>query len=642
MTVVQLQDGTKVNFAKTPTPQEVDFAFQKIQAERARSAQTTEINTPAPETVVEKVADFTGGKKIAQGIGQAIANTEISKQLDETQKMQSDTMTNLINRIKEKKAKGEDPSRLQNALEILVEDVKSTGNDAETLLNQNHITGKQVLGDALQLATTIGTAGTYGAEAKTAETGALMAAKKTIPTAVETTAAKTGGFWAGLGKGALKGAATGSGVGAVQGVAQGLQDNQDINGIVESGLKGATTGLVTGGVVGGVVGGITGGIKGKQVNDAIIKAQEESGIRPTLDKTIIEKTKVNPEFGALVKEAQKQGYTEKDINFLSTVSEKDKPILKKMFDVTAKAQVDPRQTVRAADILGDNATGIVKQVESQNKEFGKAVDATAKGLKGKLVDASPVRDKALTLLESAGVTANEDGTPNWSKSIFSKTPELQARLMKSLSDLPAGQMDAYDLHNFKKSIDEVVEFGTNGEGFKGKAENILKGIRREADGVLDSNFPDYNAANTEFKNTRDVLDEVRDVVGTKVDFSSKASGQSFGQRFRSAFSNNTSRGRTLQLIETLQNVAKSRKLKGAEKNLLDQALYVNMLEDKFGSQASTGLASEVRKGVEAVKKGVEAFRDPIKGVGNLAVDLYEKGKGVSDTAKKDLLQKFLK
>ena len=45
------------------------------------------ITTPKPEepeqkTFMEKVASFTGGEKIAQGLGQALANKEISKSTD--------------------------------------------------------------------------------------------------------------------------------------------------------------------------------------------------------------------------------------------------------------------------------------------------------------------------------------------------------------------------------------------------------------------------------------------------------------------------------------------------------------------------------------------------------------------------------
>lgn len=640
--LVTFPDGTKANFDRIPTPQEKEFAWKKVQAERSRKAQEASLNEKPPETVMEKVADFTGGKKIGQGLGQALYNTfGGADKAEQTLNDMIDTQSRILTRIKEKKTAGEDTARLQNALDILNEDIQSYAKQTGKILNNNDLTGKEVLGDALQLAVTVGTAGTVGA--KGAQAGKLVT--KALPSTIKSVVAKdvTGGLikegLKGAGKGALKGAGEGALIGAGEGVAEGLKNNEDLGGVIDSAIQGGIVGTAFGGVLGGTIGGTTGAIKGKKLSDALIKAQEESGLRTTLDKTIIEKTKIKPEFGSMVDEAKKQGFSDKEINFLGTVKDADKPVLEKMYDVTAKAQSNPRQIQRASDILGDNASNIVKQVKAQNKEFGKAVDTTAKALKGQIIDAQSVRDTALASLEDVGVIANPDGTPNWSKSIFSKTPELQKKLMDTLSDLPAGQMDAYDLHKFKKSIDEVVEYGVGGEGLKGKSASLLKAIRAEADNVLDTNFADYNTANTEFKATRDVLDRIEDVVGSKVNFETKAGGQTFGQAFRSAFSNNKSRPKTLALIEELQAVAKQRKLKGAEQDLLDQAIYVNMLEDIFGSQASTGLASEVRKGVETAKKikGSTAFETAV----NLGTEAYERTRNITPEAKKALLKKFL-
>ena len=270
------------------------------------------------------------------------------------------------------------------------------------------------------------------------------------------------------------------------------------------------------------------------------------------------------------------------------------------------------------------------------------MDETAQALKGEWVDATPVQERALDFLSKAGVVANEDGTPNWSKSIFNKTPELKNKIMQALSDLPTGTTDAYDLHQFKKSIDEVVDFGVGGEGIKGTASRLLKSIRNMADTVLDDNFENYNAANTEFKLTREFIDQVKEVVGKNVDFSTSQGSQSFGQAFRSAFSNNKSRPATLKLIEDLMIIAKQRGLKGAEQNLLDQALYVNLLEDTFGSQAATGLSGEVSKAIKTTTGAISAIRHPIKGSLNVIAGIIEKAQNITPEAKKNLLKLFIR
>lgn len=195
-------------------------------------------------TLGEKVLDFTGGKEIAQGLGQALAQKETSKQIQETQASQMKIQGDLITRIKEKKVQGQDTSRLENALKMINEDIGETGQGAGQLLNPNQLTTKQVLGDALQLGTTI------------AGAGALPSAGKNI-VATET-------FKQGAIQGLKTGAITGAGFGASTGASQGLQEDKDLKGIAIDTLKGGVTGAVAGGVLGSLTGGISGAIKGRE------------------------------------------------------------------------------------------------------------------------------------------------------------------------------------------------------------------------------------------------------------------------------------------------------------------------------------------------------------------------------------------
>lgn len=115
----------------------------------------------------------------------------------------------------------------------------------------------------------------------------------------------------------------------------------------------------------------------------------------------------------------------------------------------------------------------------------------------------------------------------------------------------------------------------------------------------------------------------------------------FGQALRSAFSNNKSRPNTLKFIEDTHLISKQLGLTGKEKNLLDQALYVDMLEQNFGSEAATGLAGEVSKAINKVQRGVGIIREPISGGLNLVADVIEKARNVSPEAKKQILRAFL-
>jgi len=191
--------------------------------------------------VAEKVLDFTGGKEVSQGLGQAGALRSTSRSIEETQKLQFETQGKIIELLKEKAKLGEDTTEIENLLRSVTADIQATGQGAEKLLNPNELSNKQVIGDALQLATTAGGAKVAGA-----------VAGKTV---------QASGIGAGILQGAKTGAISGTALGGLTGVSQGLQDDKSGKEIVGEGFKGAGTGLITGGILGGAIGGVAGGIK---------------------------------------------------------------------------------------------------------------------------------------------------------------------------------------------------------------------------------------------------------------------------------------------------------------------------------------------------------------------------------------------
>lgn len=237
-----------------------DFAksFEKLAASGALNLEAKKYGidlTPfQPQTVEEKpkrtlgekILDFTGGKEIAQGLGQAIAQPKVAKQLEETQANQIKIQSDLLERIKQNKTQGLDTSRLENALAMITEDIQANGQGAEQLLNPNQLTTKQVLGDALQLATTAGGAKVAGA----------VAGKATSAT----------GIVKGAIQGAKTGAVSGTALGGLTGISQGLQEDLSTEEILKKAGTGAITGAVAGGVLGGLTGGVSGAIRGRQAS----------------------------------------------------------------------------------------------------------------------------------------------------------------------------------------------------------------------------------------------------------------------------------------------------------------------------------------------------------------------------------------
>jgi len=291
----------------------------------------------------EKIADFTGGKEISQGLGQALTQRSSSKMIEEQQATQFDLQGRLIERIKSNKAEGKDTSRLEGALQDLTEDTLQFGEDAEQVLNPNELTNKQVVGDALQLGTSFASGKVAGA----------VAGKAT----------QAVGIGKGIVQGAKTGALTGTALGGVGGVSQGLQDDLSGGEIIKKGVGGAVGGAITGGILGGAVGGVSGGIKGAEVK----KAQE---LDDFLDDLVSPKvtTKVKEQAfleGRVTEQGLLQGSK-------ITASARDKQLASAVKDVVS-VKNSPAQNLNAIKSeVGNLDTGLKAYVKINKVPFNKA------------------------------------------------------------------------------------------------------------------------------------------------------------------------------------------------------------------------------------------------------------------------------
>lgn len=255
----------------TATTQSAEQRIAELEAETGGS-------TTGKKSITESIADVTGGKELSQGFGQALAQRGTQKLIEETQKQQFDLQGKLVEQIKTAKEQGRDTTRLENALNLLTEDVQEFGAGAEKLLNPNELTNKEVVGDALQLATTAGGAKVAGA----------VAGKATQAT----------GVVSGALQGAKAGLVGGTTVGALSGTAQGLQEN----GTTEDILRSTATGAIAGGVGGAVLGGVTGAVSGRLAGKTA-RQQEKvlenitpnaNELTPTQYKKLLAQGKITP------------------------------------------------------------------------------------------------------------------------------------------------------------------------------------------------------------------------------------------------------------------------------------------------------------------------------------------------------------
>ena len=233
--------------------------------------------------IAKKVGGFIAKSEVEFGkdiAGAIIPHTESFKEFEKSRQGLTDMQNKVLQRVKEKREKGEDVSQL---LEVL--------QDTGALTSDNEInptldkTTKQIIGDALGVAVDVASAGVYGKLASGAKPGRLLTKIPQVAPIAKTAfeALKTG---------AIKGAGQGAIFGGAYGATGALQENEDIGETIKRTLIGGATG----GVIGGVVGGIAGR---KNIDPEELKKQAiekyKLGLRATKEKFKERADKVIPE-----------------------------------------------------------------------------------------------------------------------------------------------------------------------------------------------------------------------------------------------------------------------------------------------------------------------------------------------------------
>ncbi|KND49809.1 MAG: hypothetical protein AB203_01830 [Parcubacteria bacterium C7867-008] len=200
------------------------------------------------------------GKSIADALPGFVPGSAAwtNNQNAELMKRSEEIANNLLKTIKEKKARGEDTTRLDAALQQHLKDTSKPPIDINETNASVNKSAKQIFGEGLGVATDIASFGTYGNAAKGAQTGKLLvkggasgvlaralpegastAFQKTVPTATSKVAA--------FGKGFIEGAREAVPVGVSYGASSAMQDDEDLPTIMKRALgSGAISGVIGG------------------------------------------------------------------------------------------------------------------------------------------------------------------------------------------------------------------------------------------------------------------------------------------------------------------------------------------------------------------------------------------------------------
>lgn len=331
--------------------------------------------------------------------------------------------------------------------------------------------------------------------------------------------------------------------------------------------------------------------------------------------------------------AIKQGFDEGVVSTIKAASPRDKSKMLQMVHVSQQGKNNKlfASANRPTDVVGNSVMKRVSTVVAEKKKAGSQLEAVANDLKEFTVDYKPAIDQFIADLDGIGVKIGKDLKPIFRGSDIEQSKGAEGilrTLTKRLSDTDAPK-SAYDVHRLKKFIDEHVEYGKRSQkGLTGTAERIVKDLRHNLDGILDANFPEYDRVNTTYKQTRDVLENVQKAAGSRINMSGPNANKAMGTVMRKLLSNYNTRVELVDSLSELEGVAG--RIGKFDDSLLQQVLFADELDSRFGAVARTSLKGQIEQGAKTVANAAASPSGPADLGISVGARILDKVKGVSD------------
>ena len=307
------------------------------------------------------------------------------------------------------------------------------------------------------------------------------------------------------------------------------------------------------------------------------------------------------------KQTMNYGFSDGLVALAKTSSSRSKERMRHMLRMVEAGHKNLRNksSHRPWHVVGDAMIERYNNVLALKKQASDQLDSVAKGLKGSSrANPEPAYRGFLEALADKGVDFNrETGRFVYGGSDFEGADGAQkiidlvmSRMWNAQTRKGLDQMDAYDLHRFKKFIDEQVSYGgSQAEGLKGTAETIVKKLRHDIDTALDTAYDNYNAVNSQYSETRTAIDEMNRLAGKTRDLTGE-NGRSIAGKLGRRISSNAMSGDDVELaVAQLDEV--SRKYLGAspDDDVVTLVEFANELDSVFGPSARSSLLGEFDK-----------------------------------------------
>lgn len=360
----------------------------------------------------------------------------------------------------------------------------------------------------------------------------------------------------------------------------------------------------------------------------------------------------------LQQDALRQGLEPGLVAMIKASNKKGK---KAMLEMLGRVQmgrknIEMQGAYRAQDVAGKSLKNRIQIVTKANRMAASKLEEVSENLRDKPADFKSAREYLRDRFRQADVIINDDGTLDFAGSTYDDQPGNQTLLRNIWKRLEAIGDDAHKGHKTKRFIDNSVSYGkqTSERGINNEVENIAKNVRREIDNELDSKFADYNNVNTQYSNTRDVIDDMQGFAGKKVDLMGDKSERPMGllsrriiqnykegQGFEDAILKLDAMAKEYadagsKIIEA-KNVAKTKDILSLDDDLLKQILFANSMDEIFGTPARASIQGLTSDAI--MRRATASKRELATEAGTKVLD---KLRGINQDAALDALIKLVK
>jgi hypothetical protein len=320
-------------------------------------------------------------------------------------------------------------------------------------------------------------------------------------------------------------------------------------------------------------------------------------------------------------QAIKQGFDEGLVAMIREASPADRRNMLQSLDIMEQATGNKRFSMlnRTTDVAGQSVLKRYKAIREANTKAGRSIDRYARqNLKNQYVDFDQPVNNFLSKLQDMGIKQRDNLTLDFSNSDIKNLTGLENFISRIVDRMASPRdMTAYEVHTFKRFIDEQMTYGKSQEGLSGKIENAVKNLRRNLDNILDENFAGYNTANTRYAETINAMNEFQDLMGRKIDFDSQSAPTAVGTKLRGLGSNIQSRGRLLDSLGELQTLGN--RYGQFDDDVINQAAFTMDLDRVFGTKADTSFAGQIGERIptsrgEMVSAAARAAANKVRGI----------------------------